>query len=307
MSTLHEEFRGAINDGDNRLRDQVAVGDARLREHIDQQIAQIKDAHCVSEAQVQLALNAAEKLELERVERVEARINDGVATLVHRLEEGDARTNEHVANLKEAMSAAIAAQRLAVTIAQEANVKAIDKALASVDQRFSELQAASRERMNAMQREVGTAQRVAGEAVDKAELAARLRMDEGDTRLREHIGAQYGQISAALEAARRETSFAHAASEKAIAKAEVANEKRFESVNEFRSQLSDQATTFLPREVAESFFNQLSERVRSIEGHQLTAAGASDQQRRTSDRTQPWVIWVAGALISAAAILANHL
>jgi len=37
------------------------------------------------------------------------------------------------------------------------------------------------------------------------------------------------------------------ASEKAIIKAEVATEKRFESVNEFRTTLSDQATNFVTR------------------------------------------------------------
>jgi predicted transcriptional regulator len=38
------------------------------------------------------------------------------------------------------------------------------------------------------------------------------------------------------------------AQEKAIQKAETATEKRFESVNEFRSVLSDQTRSFLPRE-----------------------------------------------------------
>lgn len=38
-----------------------------------------------------------------------------------------------------------------------------------------------------------------------------------------------------------------AAAEKAVAKAEVATEKRFDSVNEFRQTLSDQATQFVTR------------------------------------------------------------
>lgn len=42
-------------------------------------------------------------------------------------------------------------------------------------------------------------------------------------------------------------SLALAASDKAIIKAETANEKRFESVNEFRAQLNDQAASFVSR------------------------------------------------------------
>jgi hypothetical protein len=38
-----------------------------------------------------------------------------------------------------------------------------------------------------------------------------------------------------------------AASDKAITKAEVTTEKRFEGVNEFRAALSDQSATLLPR------------------------------------------------------------
>lgn len=37
------------------------------------------------------------------------------------------------------------------------------------------------------------------------------------------------------------------AAKEAVLKAEVASEKRFESVNEFRQQLSDQTNTFIPR------------------------------------------------------------
>ena len=43
-----------------------------------------------------------------------------------------------------------------------------------------------------------------------------------------------------------------ASQEKAILKAEVANEKRFESVNEFRKTLTDQAVSFATRESYEN-------------------------------------------------------
>jgi hypothetical protein len=68
-----------------------------------------------------------------------------------------------------------------------------------------------------------------------------------------------------LQAVRREMELITEAAAMAIAKAEVATEKRFESVNEWRGQSADRertmqeqntalATTYLPREVAEAQF-----------------------------------------------------
>jgi hypothetical protein len=44
------------------------------------------------------------------------------------------------------------------------------------------------------------------------------------------------------------TALALSSADKAVIKAETATEKRFEGVNEFRQTLSDQASTFMPRE-----------------------------------------------------------
>jgi hypothetical protein len=56
---------------------------------------------------------------------------------------------------------------------------------------------------------------------------------------------------------RREAIAALAASEKAIIKSEASSEKRFEAVNEFRQQLSDQTRAYMPREVAEALIAEL--------------------------------------------------
>ena len=47
--------------------------------------------------------------------------------------------------------------------------------------------------------------------------------------------------------------------ERAVNKAETAAEKRFDSVNEFRGQLADQAASFLPRREAETEFRSVRE------------------------------------------------
>ncbi len=61
-------------------------------------------------------------------------------------------------------------------------------------------------------------------------------MTERDLRYSQRAAAQDNAVSSALET-----------SEKAIVKAESATEKRFDSVNEFRATLADQATKLLPR------------------------------------------------------------
>ena len=61
-------------------------------------------------------------------------------------------------------------------------------------------------------------------------------------------------VDAALIAADKAVAAALAGQKEAVTKAEVAAEKRFESVNEFRNTLSDQQRTLLPRLEAEVKF-----------------------------------------------------
>lgn len=118
-------------------------------------------------------------------------------------------------------------------------------------------------------------------------------MQEGDDRLREHISNQIQQINAALvsadkleqarveavreqtRAVQRELKIIQEESEKAIAKAETANEKRFESVNEWRAQSADRersqqeqsailVSEFPRREVVDAKFNELSAKIEDL-------------------------------------------
>jgi hypothetical protein len=68
--------------------------------------------------------------------------------------------------------------------------------------------------------------------------------------------------------------------ERATVKAEAAIEKRFDAVNEFRAQLADQTSTFMPRAEIEARiqqnaerYNDLANRVTRTEGR--TAGGAA--------------------------------
>lgn len=55
------------------------------------------------------------------------------------------------------------------------------------------------------------------------------------------------------------------AQEKAVAKAETASEKRFDSVNEFRGQLADQAARFMPRTESVQRHDSVSDRITELE------------------------------------------
>lgn len=54
-------------------------------------------------------------------------------------------------------------------------------------------------------------------------------------------------VAAALAAQKEAVAAALTAADRAVSKAELAAERRFEGVNEFRGQLSDQAATFMSR------------------------------------------------------------
>lgn len=88
------------------------------------------------------------------------------------------------------------------------------------------------------------------------ENAVQLALSRVDKEFHEHLAQVRTETHAALEAA-----------EKAITKAETATEKRFESVNEFRSQLADQAATFMQRN-------------ESLQRHDATAEKISDLDKR---------------------------
>ncbi len=60
-----------------------------------------------------------------------------------------------------------------------------------------------------------------------------------------------------IESLRREMKSEFASVERAVSKAEAATEKRFEGVNEFRAQLSDQAARFITRDELQALESKL--------------------------------------------------
>jgi hypothetical protein len=64
-----------------------------------------------------------------------------------------------------------------------------------------------------------------------------------------------------FEAQEKAVAAALAAAKEAVTKAEVAAEKRFDAVNEFRSTLKDQQATLMPRQEAVALLKALEEKV----------------------------------------------
>jgi hypothetical protein len=83
--------------------------------------------------------------------------------------------------------------------------------------------------------------------------------------LRVHLVTQISGLQRLLderyEDQQRAMHAALASAEKAVEKAGVADEKRFESVNEFRGQLADQALTFMTRSEYQAGHQRLQEQV----------------------------------------------
>jgi vacuolar-type H+-ATPase subunit E/Vma4 len=79
-----------------------------------------------------------------------------------------------------------------------------------------------------------------------------------------------------FEAIREATAAALASAKEAVAKAESANERRFESVNEFRAQLNDMIASLISKDVAEARFKALETMVRDVNDRLNRMKGRED-------------------------------
>ena len=94
--------------------------------------------------------------------------------------------------------------------------------------------------------------------------------------LREYMDTRF-------EAQDKAVSAALSAADRAVAKAEMATEKRFDSVNEFRGALADSARLLMPRAECEQSFKVQSDKLASLESR----VNARDE--RGSGESGAWV------------------
>jgi hypothetical protein len=150
---------------------------------------------------------------------------------------------------------------------QASQVDTLTASIAALDRRVSEqfngqqtaLAAALASQEKAVAAALAAAEKAVSAALTAADKAVDARQTSAEREFHEHLD-QY----------RHEVDFAFQASDRAITKAETATEKRFEGVNEFRAQLTEQAATFMPRAEAEGSIARNAERIRDISEQNAT-------------------------------------
>jgi hypothetical protein len=127
-------------------------------------------------------------------------------------------------------------------------------------------------------------------------------LEQKDIRDRQQYDASQRALDAALLAADRAVLAALSAAKEAVIKAETATERRFDSVNEFRQTLSDQAATFMSRaewatahQALEKSILDLGKRIERSEGE---AVGAN--ARAASSRAATTIAIAVGVLLLTA-------
>jgi hypothetical protein len=99
------------------------------------------------------------------------------------------------------------------------------------------------------------------EKLEQERIACICEMGKGDTKMLE---AKIAGARDAIEAIHRELKIESEAAKAVVTKSEIATEKRFDAVNEFRAQMADQAGLFISRREVEALVNSNSEKISSI-------------------------------------------
>lgn len=158
----------------------------------------------------------------------------------------------------------------------------------TVDERFRAEEKAVELALTAAEKTTAIAQQTADRAIQKTEASA----------TKEYLEAQIlgtrEAFDAALIAVRDSLTAALHASDKAILKQEGAIQARFESVNEFRGQLADQARMFLPKSEGDLRFSSVERRLEDVANWRRTI-DLKFAEYITGDlyhRTQTeWIAW----------------
>lgn len=129
-------------------------------------------------------------------------------------------------------------------------------------------------------------------------------IEANDKRYTERFQGLIDTFAQAIAAVKEAVTTALATAERANTKAENANDKRFEGVNEFRNSLSDQSRLLMPRLEVEALFRGLKEDIGKLEKSQQSTAG------RSSGVRDSWAVLaaIAALLISigSVVVLAVH-
>ena len=113
------------------------------------------------------------------------------------------------------------------------------------------------------------------------------RFREKDVRDQQRFDAQQKALTDALLAQEKAVAAALSAANTAVGKAEVASEKRLDSVNEFRGQLKDQQATLISRAEADARFASITDSITELKDR------ANRSDGKGAGVTTAWVVLVA--------------
>ncbi len=123
-------------------------------------------------------------------------------------------------------------------------------------------------------------------------------LEEMDRRYEQRFEAQQVALRDALISSEKAVNAALNAAERAVSKAELASERRFESINEFRGQLADQAATLMPRAETTVLLSAINDRLATLETRVTERAGALQGQ----NAMRAALFTVCGLVIAALAV-----
>lgn len=166
------------------------------------------------------------------------------------------------------------------------------------DERYDRQIAHTREQWDQHTHATEIAFEVATAATDTAFKAANRAIEQAH----EATNAAIGKVERALDER-------FSAQALALSKQESATEKRFDAVNEFRAQLSDQAGTFMPRSESEVRAQGLTEkleansdRINKLELRVSSRLDLADGRSAGADKTIGWIFAAAGFVSTVIAI-----
>jgi len=128
-------------------------------------------------------------------------------------------------------------------------------------------------------------------------------LKETDRRTEQRFADQEKAVSAALAAAEKAVLNASISAEKAVLKAEGASEKRFESVNEFRSALNDQTKSLITRTEVEQRAKASDDKMDTLTGRMDRLEGRSDGSASGKTDMRLWFLAIIAAISVVVAIL----
>jgi len=124
-------------------------------------------------------------------------------------------------------------------------------------------------------------------------------MREKDIRDNQRFEGQQVALRDALLSQEKAVNAALQAAQQAVLKAEIAAEKRFDNVNEFRGQLADQAANLMPRNEVSVLFTAVNDKLTVIENRTTN----NEKYINESRGKNTWVSDTKGLVIAIGGIL----